>query len=258
MAPRKTKVVAKPKKTVTNPLIVPRPKAKGIGQGVPITPDLTHFVKWPQYIRVQRMRAVLKKRLSCPPQVNQFNNTLDKNAASKLLTFLAKYRPESRQDKKARLRAIAEQTAAGSAPSLEKPMSVIYGLNHVTSLIESKQAKLVVIAHDVDPIELVIWLPALCRKMDVPYCIVKGKSRLGELVHQKTATCVAVQNIKDSDKPEFAKLVESIKASFNDRSDIIRKWGGNILSDKSRVKLEKREREHEMEERRKAKVLARA
>lgn len=29
------------------------------------------------------------------------------------------------------------------------------------------------IAHDVDPIELVVWLPALCRKMNVPYCIVK-------------------------------------------------------------------------------------
>lgn len=36
-----------------------------------------------------------------------------------------------------------------------------------------------VIAHDVDPIELVVWLPTLCRIMEVPYCIVKGKSRLG-------------------------------------------------------------------------------
>lgn len=35
------------------------------------------------------------------------------------------------------------------------------------------------IAHDVNPIELVVWLPALCRKMGVPYCIIKGKVRLG-------------------------------------------------------------------------------
>ena len=41
------------------------------------------------------------------------------------------------------------------------------------------KAQLVVIAHDVDPIELVVWLPALCRKMGVPYAIVKGKARLG-------------------------------------------------------------------------------
>ena len=43
------------------------------------------------------------------------------------------------------------------------------------------KAQLVVIAHDVDPIELVIWLPALCRKMGIPYCIVKGKARLGQV-----------------------------------------------------------------------------
>jgi len=41
-------------------------------------------------------------------------------------------------------------------------------------------------AHDVDPIELVVFLPALCRKMGVPYVIVKGKARLGTVVHKKT------------------------------------------------------------------------
>jgi hypothetical protein len=50
---------------------------------------------------------------------------------------------------------------------------VKFGLNHVTTLVESGKAQLVVIAHDVDPIELVVWLPALCKKMGVPYCIVK-------------------------------------------------------------------------------------
>ena len=43
------------------------------------------------------------------------------------------------------------------------------------------KAQLVVIAHDVDPIELVVWLPAMCRKMEILYCIVKGKARLGSV-----------------------------------------------------------------------------
>ena len=30
-----------------------------------------------------------------------------------------------------------------------------------------------VIANDVDPIEMVMFLPALCRKMGVPYCILR-------------------------------------------------------------------------------------
>jgi large subunit ribosomal protein L7Ae len=35
--------------------------------------------------------------------------------------------------------------------------------------VENKKAQLVVIAHVVDPIELVVFLPALCQKMGVPY-----------------------------------------------------------------------------------------
>ena len=54
---------------------------------------------------------------------------------------------------------------------------VKFGLNHITHLVETGKAKLVVIAHDVDPIELVVWLPAVCRKMDVPYIIVKVRTQ---------------------------------------------------------------------------------
>lgn len=50
---------------------------------------------------------------------------------------------------------------------------VKYGINHITTLVENGKAQLVAIAHDVDPVELVVWLPALCKKMGVPYCIVK-------------------------------------------------------------------------------------
>jgi len=60
---------------------------------------------------------------------------------------------------------------------------VKFGLNHVTELVEAGKAKLVVIAHDVDPIELMVFLPALCRKKNIPYAFIKGKARLGKLVH---------------------------------------------------------------------------
>jgi large subunit ribosomal protein L7Ae len=52
---------------------------------------------------------------------------------------------------------------------------VKYGLNHIVASFEAKNAALVVIACDVDPIELVIFLSALCHKMGVPYVIVKGQ-----------------------------------------------------------------------------------
>ena len=108
-----------------------------------------------------------------------------------------------------------------------------YGLNHVTTLVEQKQAKLVVIAHDVDPVELVCWLPALCRKKDVPYCIIKGKARLGQLVHKKTASCIAVTTVKKEDQGELEKLASSVRSQFNDNVDIRRRWGGGVMGVKS-------------------------
>lgn len=106
-----------------------------------------------------------------------------------------KYQPETKDAKQNRLEDAAKATAAGEAtPTSPPPPTLKYGLKHVTTLIEQKKAKLVVIPHDVDPIELVLWVPALCRKMGIPFAIVKGKSRLGwypRLTHKKT-TCSTI------------------------------------------------------------------
>jgi len=100
----------------------------------------------------------------------------------------------------------------------KKPVVLKYGLNHVTQLIESGKAQLVVIAHDVDPIELVVWLPTLCKKQGIPFCIAKGKARLGQLVHKKTAACVAVTAVKNEDQREFAQIVEAAKVRLVGRA----------------------------------------
>ncbi len=90
-----------------------------------------------------------------------------------------------------------------------------------------------VIAHDVDPIELVVCLPALCRKMEVPYVIVKNKERLGRLVHQKTATCVALTSVRKEDETELTHLLKSFRAAYNDNTDLRKAWGGGVLGIKS-------------------------
>uniref|UniRef100_A0A034WL49 60S ribosomal protein L7a n=1 Tax=Bactrocera dorsalis TaxID=27457 RepID=A0A034WL49_BACDO len=212
--------------------------------GVQPKRDLSRFVKWPKYIRVQRQKAVLQKRLKVPPPINQFTQTLDKTTAVKTFKLLEKYRPESALAKKQRLKKIAEAKAKGKdVQPKKKPSFVRSGTNTVTKLVEQKKAQLVVIAHDVDPLELVLFLPALCRKMGVPYCIVKGKARLGLLVRRKTCTALALTNVEANDKANFAKILEAIKTNYNDRHDEIRKhWGGGVLGSKSLARIAKLER----------------
>ena len=145
------------------------------------------MVKWPEYVRLQRQRKILNMRLKVPPAISQFSHTLDRNTATQVFKLLTKYRPETKAEKKERLHKEASAVAEGKKKEdvSKKPYAVKYGLNHVVALIEAKKTALVLIPNDVDPIELVIFLPALCRKMGVPYAIVKGKARLGTVVHKK-------------------------------------------------------------------------
>jgi len=203
---------------------------------------LTRFVKWPKYILLQRQKRVLQKRLKVPPAVNQFTRTVDRTTAAALFKLLESHKPETKQAKKARLLAIAQAKAAGDkAQPPAKPNTVKYGIKHITALVEDKKASLVVIAHDVDPLEIVIWLPALCKKMGVPYCIVKGKARLGQVVGKKTATALAFTNVNKEDRAQFQKLVEAVNL-VPSYDEIRRKWGGGEMGAKSKHRKEKREK----------------
>lgn len=57
--------------------------------------------------------------------------------------------------------------------------SVRKGTNETTKAVERAQAKLVVIAEDVDPPEVVAHLPLLCEERKIPYVFVPNKEKLG-------------------------------------------------------------------------------
>ena len=216
------------------------------------------MVKWPEYVRLQRQKKILNLRLKVPPAIAQFSNVLDRNTAAQTFKLLNKYKPETKAEKKERL--LKEATAVSEGKKKEdvskKPYAVKYGLNHVVGLIENKKATLVLIPNDVDPIELVIFLPALCRKMGVPYAIVKGKARLGVVVHKKvcdlynlsfivgwtymkltvnqTAAVLALTEVRSEDKSELSKLVSTIKEGYSEKyEEAKRHWGGGIMGQKA-------------------------
>ncbi|MCD6227017.1 50S ribosomal protein L7ae [Candidatus Micrarchaeota archaeon] len=69
------------------------------------------------------------------------------------------------------------------------------GANEVTKAIERGNAKLVIIAQDVSPEEIVIHLPALCKDKNVPYGYFPTKKELGQAIGLNVGTAaVAVIN----------------------------------------------------------------
>jgi len=187
-------------------------------------------------------RRILYQRIKIPPAINQFKNTFDKRAASQLFRLLNQLKPESRSQKAERIADAAAKKAAGDkSGASKKPVCVKMGINHVTKLVEEKEAKLVVIAHDVDPVEIVMWLPSLCHARGIPYCVVKSKARLGALVGKKTATCLAVTDVKPEHKGDLEALKQLCDTHFNSVFEqTMKTWGDAVSSDRQAAKIAKR------------------
>merc|ERR1712159_949650 len=239
---KKVSKASAPKVEFPKNAIEKKPRKFSVGGDVlPPKRDLTRSVKWPKYIR-QRAKMTLLKRIKIPPAINQFAQTFDKRQASQLFRLLNNLKPETRAAKKERLTSEAEKMAAGDKTASKKPTCVKMGINHVTTLIEEKKAQLVVIAHDVDPVEIVVWLPALFKARGVPYCIVKSKARLGAVVGKKTDTCLAITNVKPENKNDLSNLVTMAEANFNEVYDeTMKKWGDAEASGRQLASMAKRQ-----------------
>jgi len=149
-----------------------------------------------------------------------------------------------------RLRSQAKVQADKKPLDTPKPILVKFGFNHVTDLIEAGRAKLVLIAHDVDPIEVVLWMPTLCVKKDIPFAIIRGKARLGALVGKKTAACAALCDVRPEDEKVFKEIADDCHTQYNKRFNYLKKKiGPKIMGIKTRHSIAKRRRYREEETR---------
>lgn len=67
------------------------------------------------------------------------------------------------------------------------------GTNEATKAIERGNARLIIIAEDVEPPEVVAHLPILCDERNTPYVYVPSKKQLGEALGidvQAAAACI--------------------------------------------------------------------
>lgn len=65
------------------------------------------------------------------------------------------------------------------------------GINEATKAIERGDAKLVVVAEDVDPEEIVVHLPGLCADKRIPIAFVPDKKSLGKAAGLSVGTSAA-------------------------------------------------------------------
>jgi len=89
------------------------------------------------------------------------------------------------------------------------------GTNETTKAVERGLAKLVLIAEDVDPPEIVAHLPLLCEEKGVPYVYVPSKSRLGKACGLEVAAasaCIIDPGSAKEMVDEIIREVNEIKA----------------------------------------------
>jgi len=84
------------------------------------------------------------------------------------------------------------------------------GANEVTKQVERGQAKLVVMAEDITPEEILAHMPVLCEEKNIPYTYVPSKTELGNSAGLKVTTAaVAILN-PGKDKGGIENIVKKI------------------------------------------------
>ncbi|MEM1645112.1 MAG: 50S ribosomal protein L7Ae [Ignisphaera sp.] len=88
------------------------------------------------------------------------------------------------------------------------------GTNEVTKGVERGLCKIVVIAEDVDPPEIVAHLPLLCEEKKVPYLYVPSKKRLGEAAGIEVAAasaCIVEPGEAKADLDELVSKYQELR-----------------------------------------------
>ncbi len=94
---------------------------------------------------------------------------------------------------------------------ISKSEKVKKGANEVTKAVERGNAKLVVLAKDVQPEEIVAHIPVICEEKGIPYGYVSTKEELGKSIGLEVPTS-AVAVIVEGDANELKELVEKLNS----------------------------------------------
>lgn len=86
------------------------------------------------------------------------------------------------------------------------------GMNEVTKSIERVQAKLVVMAEDVSPPEILFHIPLLCEEKGIPYGYLSTKKELGNVVRiNVSSSAIAIEKVGTGNEGVLDDLIKKIE-----------------------------------------------
>ena len=92
-----------------------------------------------------------------------------------------------------------------------KDSKIRRGMNEVTKSIERVQAKLVIMAEDVSPPEILYHVPLLCEEKNVPYAYLSTKKNLGKAVNINVgSSSIAVETVGSGNEKILDDILKQI------------------------------------------------
>jgi ribosomal protein L7Ae-like RNA K-turn-binding protein len=93
---------------------------------------------------------------------------------------------------------------------ISKTGKIKIGVNEVTKSIERNTAKLVIVAEDVSPPEIVMHVPVLSKEKNIPFTYAKNREELGKMAGiSAKASCISILD-EGVAKKEFTSLLNKI------------------------------------------------
>ena len=78
------------------------------------------------------------------------------------------------------------------------------GTNEVTKVVERGLAKLVIVAKDTNPKEILMHLPILCKEKNIPFVVVPSREELGSAAGLSVPTS-SVAIVKEGESKDLIK-----------------------------------------------------
>ena len=94
-----------------------------------------------------------------------------------------------------------------------KDSKIRKGMNECTKSIERGQAKLVVMAEDVSPPEILYHVPLLCEEKKIPYAYLSSKKILGKAVNINVgSSAIAIDNVGSGNESILNDIIKQLEA----------------------------------------------